>query len=192
MINKRTFIEIKEYKRFTEFCDACIRYKYIGICYGAPGVGKTLSSRYYSDWDRISQQINYRKQGEIAKTATEEVLMAKTVFYTAPAERATRIGLDIGSLSYRLQMTKSMYLVKKDLQEEESVYANFSEYNGIDLVIIDEIDRLKLQHLEQLRSIYDQNNLAMIFIGMPGIEKRLSRYPQLYSRIGFAHEFDRP
>ncbi|MBU6871997.1 ATP-binding protein, partial [Staphylococcus aureus] len=33
-------------------------------------------------------------------------------------------------------------------------------------------------------------NLAMIFIGMPGIEKKLSRYPQLYSRIGFAHEFD--
>ena len=34
------FIETKEYKRFAEFCDACIKYKYIGICYGLPGVGK--------------------------------------------------------------------------------------------------------------------------------------------------------
>lgn len=47
----------------------------------------------------------------------------------------------------------------------------FYEYEGIDLIIIDEIDRLKLQHLEQLRSIYDEHDLAMVFIGMPGIEK---------------------
>lgn len=56
---------------------------------------------------------------------------------------------------------------------------------------MDEIDRLKLQNLEQLRDIYDQNEIAMIFIGMPGVEKRFARYTQLYSRIGFAHEFDR-
>jgi DNA transposition AAA+ family ATPase len=39
----KTFIETKEYKRFAEFCDACIKYKYIGICYGAPGVGKSVT-----------------------------------------------------------------------------------------------------------------------------------------------------
>lgn len=40
MTKNQNFIETKEYKRFAEFCDAYVKYHYIGICYGQLGVGK--------------------------------------------------------------------------------------------------------------------------------------------------------
>ncbi len=156
MTKNQNFIETKEYKRFAEFCDACIKYQYIGICYGQPGVGKTLSSRYYTNWDTIEKQTKLRN--------------------------------DLYSITAIIDLGQKLHVVNKYGHEHSKHYSDMFKY--IDLIIVDEIDRLKVQHLEQLRAIYDEHNLAMIFIGMPGIEKKLSRYPQLYSRIGFAHEFD--
>ena len=79
--------------------------------------------------------------------------------------------------------------VNELLPEEQKVPHIDEVKHYCQLIIVDETERLKMGGLEQFRAIYDRGDIGLIFIGMPGLEKKLSRYPQLYSRIGFAHKY---
>jgi hypothetical protein len=75
------FIETKQHRRFQEFCDACRRYQYIGLCYGPPGVGKTLSARHYANWDTVER---YRPDSPGGTVTLEQIKGSAVVFYTPP------------------------------------------------------------------------------------------------------------
>jgi AAA domain len=58
-----------------------------------------------------------------------------------------------------------------------------------DLLLVDEVGRLRMPGLEQLRATFDAGGMGLVLVGMPGLERRMARYDQLSSRIGFVHEF---
>ena len=83
-----------------EFCDACKRYRYIGLCYGPPGVGKTVSARHYANWDRVQEVWEWHAE---AKATAEEIAASTTAFYTAPVVGSPHIiDREIGRIRSRL------------------------------------------------------------------------------------------
>jgi hypothetical protein len=74
------FVETKQYKFFTEFCNACRKNRYIGLCYGPPGVGKTLSARHYANWDKVGA---YKTSLPRCDFILNQIAGSEVIFYTA-------------------------------------------------------------------------------------------------------------
>jgi DNA transposition AAA+ family ATPase len=179
------FLATREHRRFTEFADTVRAHRYVGLCWGPPGVGKTLSARHYAavdDWNGWQAAID-KEVGPVP----ERILEARTAFFT-PTVAATVRQIDQGLPRACQEISFALDYAEHGVVDPY-VHTESRSSGRTELLIIDEADRLKATGLEQVRDYYDRHTMGLILIGMPGIEKRLARYPQLYSRIGFAHEY---
>jgi hypothetical protein len=106
------FVETKQYHRFKEFCDACRQYRYIGLCYGTPGVGKTKSARQYANWDKVS---SYEPLQSSRMQDLPGVLGSTVVFYTVTVvNSAGQVAKDVLALRTMLRE-----IVIEDLHREK-------------------------------------------------------------------------
>lgn len=181
------FIATKEHRRFVEFATAVRKHRYIGLCYGPAGVGKTLSARRYAHWDLAEPLIE--GWGDVCEAVDAGVQAAlshsRTVFHTASV---------LGTLrDLRGNMANNLVFVSGCIEEQlrgEGVEVRRRDVHRlVEMVIVDETERMSTTAIELIRDIFDRTGIGVILIGMPGMEKRLSRYPQLYSRVGFAHHY---
>jgi hypothetical protein len=183
-----TFIATKEHRRFTEFAEAVRKHRYVGLCYGAAGVGKTLSARRYAHWDVAGPLIEaWNGCGRSKEKKINEVLArSRTVFHTPTVLGTLRDLKDtLGEHIDRVDTCIDTH-VHRDAKGPRVV--THEEFH-VEMLIFDEAERLSVTALEFIRDIFDRRGVGVILIGMPGMEKRLSRYPQLYSRVGFAHHY---
>jgi DNA transposition AAA+ family ATPase len=171
------FIVTKEHRRFTEFADAVRRDRYIGLCYGPPGVGKTISARQYAG--RALRAVRRYEHSAHDRDEWHTLVFTPTINATPRS-----VAAELSDLSNRLIVLRGI-----DLEDWRSYPDPHGLTGYAELLIVDEADRLSTAALEQLRDRYDRSHLGLILIGMPGIEKRLARYPQLYSRVGFVHQY---
>lgn len=169
------FIATKEHRRFVEFADAVRREACIGLCFGPAGVGKTISARRYARWDTTEPLLEEwgPRQDSDAKVYAA-LARSRTVFYT-PATGATfkQLVADLNQLTLRANACIDQHLHRVITKPR----TRFPEY--VELLVVDEADRLSAAALEHLRDRFDRQTLGLLLIGMPGIEKRLSRYPAL-------------
>ena len=180
-----TFIATKEHRRFVEFACAVRRHRYIGLCYGPAGVGKTLSARRLAHWDVAEPLLTIWGPRDASDAMVYNSLAkARAVFYTPTVGGPPReVRSDLDNILRRVEGCIDLAL------NPDKVLPDQHPTPYVELLVIDEAERLSTQSLEHIRDMFDRTGIGVILIGMPGIERRLERYPQLYSRIGFAHHY---
>ncbi len=201
-----TFVVTKAYRRFTEVCEACRRSRSVGLAYGPPGTGKTESARYYAQWEQVEALLPEPLITFTGRSAVDEfypykpftfaaaqsavpLLECRTVFYTAPvAASPARIERQVLALFAAFSYLVEAANERQPSERDFLVTRRSSHF--IELLIVDEANRLKDAGLEQIRDLYDKGRFGLVLLGMPGLDKRLQRAPQLYSRIGFAHKME--
>jgi hypothetical protein len=164
------FVVTEPHRRFAEFADACRRERYTGVCYGSPGVGKTLSARQYTHWDEVGDWLT-RSWLEPDGSGPEVLATSRSVLWT-PTVTVTPSQLDqqVPMLCRRFSTIVEHH---RDPHGGRPPQFAGGMWN-VELLIVDEADRLKPAGLEQLRDYFDRHPIGLILIGMPGLEKRLA------------------
>ena len=187
-IGRRTglFIATKEHRRFTEFANTIRTHRTIGLCFGPAGVGKTLSARRHAHWDVAETLLHtWGPRDPSDENVYAALARSRTVFHTPTVGGTLReLRKDLHLMTTRVDIC-----IKQHSHTDSDGTPVGSRESRVELLMIDEAERLSTAAIEYLRDMFDRMDIGLIFIGMPGIEKRMARYPQFYSRVGFAHPY---
>jgi DNA transposition AAA+ family ATPase len=188
-MNNRTqpaFIMTRQHERFVEFCDSCRLNKYIGVCTGRSGVGKTKSAEIYSGWQDLQPLL----MGQNTKYKVIPKLGALHTAIFTP---------DVSCTVKRVQTAIALLRNKFDKLIQESqiyhspeIWYKSQQTRFLQLIIIDKAHRLSLRCLEAIADISEKQKIGIVLIGMPGFDRKIRSFEQVHNLVGFYHTFNTP
>ncbi len=188
-----SFVETKNYRRFGEMCDACRRARVVGLGYGPPGTGKTQSAKQYAQWSlfkpflpeplitftgrsAVDDLYPYRPLTFASAPLDTSLQQCRTVFYTPPVSASVaRIEKQVLTL-----FAAFSYLVEAANQQHQGTeeFLVTRRYTPlIELLIVDEANRLKDAGLELVRDFADRGELGLVLLGMRRTLRSVSHVP---------------
>jgi hypothetical protein len=150
----------------------------VGLSYGPPGTGKTESAKRYAQWNLFKPYLPeslitftgrntmdglypYRPFTFPSTPLDASIQQCRTVFYTPPvsasvARLETRVLTLFAAFSYLVEAANQRH----QGTEEFLVTRRFSHL--IELLIVDEANRLKDAGLEQMRDLADRGEFGLV------------------------------
>ena len=181
-----SFFQTHPYKNFVECCETCRRFRYVGICYGPAGVGKTVAARLYAEWDAVEPR--FPRTGVRMPVQGAERPYPRVAFYTpGRTVKPKQIENDVTLLVWSLQNLEKIALhqhLEVSLADEQLV----SEQ--LELLIIDNVHRLDPMCMDVIQDVYDRYQIGVVLLGDEVlVQKHLKRLEHLRVRVGDVRPF---
>jgi DNA transposition AAA+ family ATPase len=158
------FIVTRQVKEMAAACHALIETRDMGVIFGDPGVGKTLTAEHITaKWSLRGYPKAIYVEADVGST---------------PAGVARNILKGLADLR------------PANSADMARIIANLTQDQELELMIVDEAERFNRHCLEMIRSIYDRSKVPVMLIGMANIVRNLKSHKKFYSRIGIAYYFE--
>ena len=180
--NSPFFLESVSHFNLVELATVCRDDKKIGLGFGKPGIGKTLSAKRFCNWQTIEANLA-AKNGTPLDPAC--MILCDSVYYLPSVTvSAARLKNELTVLKNRFV---DAFLKAVNWLKPQEWPSELSKQH-LKLVIVDEAFRLKYQALEQLRDIQEEWDVGLLLIADPGFERSLRRMWHFSVRVAHAEE----
>lgn len=176
------FLESVSHFNFVELATVCREERKIGLCFGKPGIGKTLSAKKFCNWQVVEATLA-SKNG--VPLEPETMMLCDSAYYLPS------ITVSAPRLKNELSLLKNKFddaFLRAVNWHKPADWASEIQNQHLKLIIVDEAFRLKYQALEQLRDIQEEWNVGLLLIADPGFERSLGRMWHFSVRVAHAEE----